>query len=204
MGLDSWYWHFLEKYVYALPPLKPRVRTKPMEVLCLGLPRSGTESLQNALLHLGYDHTYHGWDILFDEPIPAPGFVRLARKKWYGGPDGEAHITREEFDELIGHAVALTDAPGNVFAAEMIRAYPEAKVVLNVRRDLDAWHHSAVTNLVGINESTRWWSSWFCKEYFWGWHAYERFLWTRLFRCPDENLGSGVTVNGKWIYRGES
>jgi len=30
-----------------------------MQVLCVGLPRSGTESLQQALLTLGYDYTYH-------------------------------------------------------------------------------------------------------------------------------------------------
>jgi hypothetical protein len=30
-----------------------------MEVLCVGLPRSGTESLPKALLRLGYDYTFH-------------------------------------------------------------------------------------------------------------------------------------------------
>lgn len=30
-----------------------------MEVLCVGLPRNGTESLQQALLKLGYDYTFH-------------------------------------------------------------------------------------------------------------------------------------------------
>jgi hypothetical protein len=30
-----------------------------MQVICVGLPRSGTESLQKALLTLGYDYTYH-------------------------------------------------------------------------------------------------------------------------------------------------
>lgn len=35
--------------------------------------------------------------------------------------------------------MAVTDAVASVFAAELIAAYPEAKVVLNYRRDLDAW-----------------------------------------------------------------
>ena len=51
--------NFLGRTVYheAEPP--PRVREKPMEVLCVGFPRSATESLQVALLKLGYDYTYH-------------------------------------------------------------------------------------------------------------------------------------------------
>lgn len=57
ISLDSWWWHFLENYVYQIPKPPPRQRTKPMEVICVGLPRSGTESLQQALMLLGYDHT---------------------------------------------------------------------------------------------------------------------------------------------------
>ncbi|UZP38654.1 hypothetical protein NXS19_006470 [Fusarium pseudograminearum] len=68
-SLNSWYWRFLENYVYAVPEPPPRQRTKPMQVLCVGPPRSGTESLQTALLTLGYDHTYHGWDIVYENPL---------------------------------------------------------------------------------------------------------------------------------------
>ena len=59
MSLDSWRWHFLEQYVYRMPEPPPRKRAKPMEVLCVGLSRSGTESLQQALLKLDYEYTYH-------------------------------------------------------------------------------------------------------------------------------------------------
>lgn len=50
---------FLGRTVYHEPEPPPRVREKPMEVLCVGFPRSATESLQVALLKLGYDYTYH-------------------------------------------------------------------------------------------------------------------------------------------------
>lgn len=80
-GLNSWWWRFLENHVYAVKSPPPRQRTKPMEVLCVGLPRSGTESLQTALLMLGYDHTYHGWDIIFEEPNYAQEWVKLCRRK---------------------------------------------------------------------------------------------------------------------------
>jgi hypothetical protein len=61
-SLDSPVWRFLETaYGNFAPNPPPRTREpgKPMQVLCVGLPRSGTESLQQALLILGYDHTYH-------------------------------------------------------------------------------------------------------------------------------------------------
>ncbi|OIW27920.1 hypothetical protein CONLIGDRAFT_682928 [Coniochaeta ligniaria NRRL 30616] len=209
LSLDSQFWHFLEKHIYALPsPPPPRKRTKPMEVICVGLPRTGTESLQQALLTLGYDHTYHGWDIVYDEQIHSPGWVRLARKKWFGpdlsspsSPSSPA-ITAADFDALLGHAVAVTDAAASVFAAEMIAAYPEAKVVLNMRRDVDAWHASVVRTLVHANESWAFWvASWLDRECFWAWHVYERFLWPLLFRAPDGDMGKAVRRNARWIAR---
>lgn len=59
--------------------------------------------------------------------------------RWFGPLDGNNEFTAADFDPLIGHSVAVTDAAGSVFAAELIAAYPEAKVVLNYRKDLDAW-----------------------------------------------------------------
>lgn len=78
---NSWIIRFFENYVYAVKNPPPRKRMKPMEVLCVGLPRSGTESLQVALLKLGYDHTHHGWDILLEEPSYCQQWVQLCRKK---------------------------------------------------------------------------------------------------------------------------
>lgn len=174
-----------------------------MEVLCVGFPRTGTESLQTALLKLGYDYTYHGWDILFEDPPRLLGWSRLCRKKWHGEPDGDVQISAAEFDELIGHAVAVTDAVGSCFAAELIAAYPDAKVVLNVRRDLDAWHRSAVKTLLDEVERSWvvWLLKWFSAQGFWMVHIYFNFLWRRLFRSPGRTVESGLLPNGKWIQR---
>lgn len=56
------------RYLQWLWPLAPaqRKRTKPMQVLALGLPRVGTDSLSKALQELGYDHVYHGFNTLSD------------------------------------------------------------------------------------------------------------------------------------------
>lgn len=203
-------WHLVER-LYALPdPPAPRKRTQPMQVICVGLPRTGTESLQQALITLGYDHTYHGWDIVYDEECHSPGWVRLARKKWFATPTGgsggsgdEQAITAGDFDELLGHSVAVTDAAASVFAAEMIAAYPEAKVVLNMRRDVDAWAKSLDKTLVHVNRSWAFWvASWLDRECFWAWHVYERFLWPLLFRAPDGDMAGAIGRNARWVARG--
>jgi hypothetical protein len=179
-----------------------------MQLICVGLPRSGTESLQQALLHLGYDHTYHGWDIVYDDQVYSPGWVALCRKKWYGRDNsqgGDVQITAEEFDALMGHSVAVVDAAASIFAADLIAAYPEAKVVLNMRRDVDAWHRSLVKTLVHANESWGFYiASLFDRECFWAWHVYERFLWPLLFRAPDGDMSKAIKRNAKWIARGKS
>ncbi|CVL07445.1 uncharacterized protein FPRN_13663 [Fusarium proliferatum] len=184
-SLNSWWWRFLENYVYAVPEPPPRKRTKPMEVLCVGLPRSATESLQTALLKLGYDHTYHDWDMVYETPSYSSKWVRLCRKK-----------------RVCGLSVAVTDTAASVFAAELIAAYPDAKVVLNYRKDLDAWHESAVKTLVSVNEN---WALYILsclgKVPFWGWHVYERFMWPGLFRALDGNIETGIARNGKWVYK---
>ncbi|KAK2591935.1 hypothetical protein QQS21_010377 [Conoideocrella luteorostrata] len=201
-SLDSWWWHFCENYVYRMAEPPPRTRTKPMQVICVGPPRSGTESLQQALLALGYDHTYHGWDIMFEENHRMQAWVRLSRKKWFGANNGESDLTAKDFDEVMGHAVAVTDAAASVFAADLIAAYPDAKVVLNTRPDLDAWHESVNKTIVSISES---WFFWLIglldREAFWAFHVYDRMFWPMLFRAPDGNLAAAIRRNGKWVYR---
>jgi CubicO group peptidase (beta-lactamase class C family) len=120
------------------------------------------------------------------------------------GRNKGAVITAAEFDELLGHSVAVTDAAASVFAAEMIAAYPEAKVVLNMRRDLDSWERSLENTLVHANESWGFWiASWLDRECFWAWHVYERFLWPLLFRAPDGGMKAAIRGNARWIQRGE-
>ncbi|KAJ4290830.1 hypothetical protein N0V90_010025 [Kalmusia sp. IMI 367209] len=137
------------------PPPRTRDPSKPMQVICVGLPRSGTESLQKALLLLGYDYTYHGWDMLNETPHRMNSWVSLARRKYYN--QSSEPISAADFDELLGHAVAVTDAAANSFATELITAYPNAKVILNTRRNIDEWHASVMSNIVAVNED---WFKW--------------------------------------------
>lgn len=125
-------------YGFDIPQAK---RTRPLQVICVGPPRSGTESLRLALLELGYSRVWHGFDVLL------PGhegdwacLTRLAKKK-YGRhvADGDKKFTATDFDTLVADCDCVTDVASSMFAAEMIEAYPDAKVILNYRRNIDKW-----------------------------------------------------------------
>ncbi len=182
-------WLFLEDYVYY-QPRQPRVRAKdrPLQVIAVGPVRSATESLQHALIQLGYEHTYHGWDLLFEERHNMRGWAKLARRKFLGTANsgGDCDITAADFDELMGDAVAVCDIPASVFAAEMIRAYPDAKVIINTNPDLDRWHASAEKNVVAVNRS--WFiylMSWTMKDWFWAWTSCERYSLENPTSCRE-------------------
>ncbi|CAJ0548566.1 Ff.00g021790.m01.CDS01 [Fusarium sp. VM40] len=111
-----------------------------MQVLSLGLPRTGTASMAEALTVLGYKDVYHGiksidnkedWAIL--EKAADASFPNLP--SYTGRP-----FTREQWDELWGHCEAVTDV-ASVFAPQLIGSYPDAKVIL-VIREYDAWFKS--------------------------------------------------------------
>ena len=56
---------------------------------------------------------------------------------------------RQHFDKLLGHCGAVTDTPSVTFWAELLNAYPDAKVVL-IERDEDKWHASYSLLIEGI------------------------------------------------------
>ncbi|KAI0415995.1 hypothetical protein F5X98DRAFT_344952 [Xylaria grammica] len=199
LPLNSRFWHFCENYVYRLPEPPPRTREKPMQVLCVGLSRSGTESLAKALDILGYT-TYHGWDLLLEEPTRSQGWKRLVEKKYYGTPDGE--ITAADFDPLLGHATATIEKVAYFFAPELIAAYPDAKVVLNQRSDLDKWSRSMERTVVPVTGSYLFYlASWFDARTFWSYHFNFRWFLALFYRNPGDDLGSSILKRGKWVYR---
>ncbi|CAF9942405.1 hypothetical protein IMSHALPRED_003661 [Imshaugia aleurites] len=109
-------------------------RVVPMKVLCLGLPRTGTDSLRRALKLLGINDVYHGFPAFFENPRDCEMWYEAHKSKFEnrGKPFG-----RDEFDKLLGHCQAVADHPCCVFAEELVQAYPEAKVILTTRPDND-------------------------------------------------------------------
>ncbi|KAF3491812.1 uncharacterized protein GIQ15_01329 [Arthroderma uncinatum] len=168
----------IKDYLYPLSP-PSRVRTRPMELLCVGPSRSGTWSLRAALLHLGYDHTYHGFDVIMNPPDDKAWYLlhrqRLKHNASRHPGSKELAISAAEFDRVVGHCVAITDHAANVFAPELIAAYPKAKVVLNMRRDVRAWHKSVMnTIIVHSRDWGFWFKSFFNTDLFWAQQAFYR------------------------------
>lgn len=174
-----------------------------MEVLAVGPARSGTDSLKAALLQLGYQHTYHGYDIALS-PQDDKAWWRLYRKKWRG--NGRRHhstddgtesdtgcLTAQDFDTIIGHCAAITDFDAAFFAPDLIAAYPDAKVILNIRRDHEAWYHSCLSTILAMKgDWLMWVRSFFCSELFWVEENFLRCLWPTFFRGDFEHTGKIV------------
>lgn len=107
-------------------------------LLCLGAARTGTTSLAQALEELGIGPVQHGmklpcgdeweWEILnraADATFPVlPSYT--------GKP-----FTRADWDELCSSYAAVSDLT-TWYAVSLIKAYPDAKVIL-VERDIDSW-----------------------------------------------------------------
>ncbi|KAF7593192.1 hypothetical protein BBP40_011822 [Aspergillus hancockii] len=117
-------------------------RVVPMKVLCLGLPRTGTTSLRNAFKMLGYEDTYHMDSLAKENPRDGEMWLAALQAKY----DGKGKFEKENWDRLLGHCQAVTDYPCSAFGPELIKAYPDAKVILNTR-DIDSWYKSMMNTL---------------------------------------------------------
>ncbi|OJJ56434.1 hypothetical protein ASPSYDRAFT_59741 [Aspergillus sydowii CBS 593.65] len=189
----------LERTIYHVPDPPRQPRQRPMKVLALGFSRSGTESLSRALQTLGYEHVFHGWHVWQSRPMLWRAWAKLIRRKYGadGTVPGDTGLTRDDFDAYISQFEAVTDLPWPTFAREMIAAYPEARVVLNRRSDVDAWYRSYCTVLKPLTSGLFYHVfPWFQADLY----------WTRRF--VDELLkpyfyGSWER-HGKWVYEEHS
>lgn len=111
-------------------------------VLLLGLFRSGTKSLCQALRVLGYEHIHHAsedhdgdsWDRIAEA---ARATFPILRSRAEGKPTKPRGLGRAGWDRVFGEYQAVSDAAA-VFAPELVAAYPRARVVL-VQRDFGGW-----------------------------------------------------------------
>lgn len=137
-----------------------------MQILALGLPRTGTDSLRNALGLLGYDKVYHGFSVVEQDVwTDARAWYNLLSRKAQGD---RRPVARRDLDDILGEYVAVTDIPAVIFAEDLLDAYPDAKVVLNKREDLSAWKSSFRTTTLAAERSIMMKVlSYFNYEFFW-------------------------------------
>ncbi|CAG8920231.1 unnamed protein product [Penicillium salamii] len=192
MGLTDSIIHCL----YGLPPPTTGRRKDDMQVLAVGISRSGTDSLREALHMLSLSHTHHGFDTILP-PSSLEAIYKLLQKKYTTDSDASEKLTAEDFDTVLLNSVGVSDLFAAEFALELIEAYPNAKIILNVRRDLDAWQTS-MQNTMGYFDRNPmdwdWCKSWFSAELFWIRQTMSRTMMPRFFR-------GSLEWNGKWVYK---
>ncbi|MCX5241309.1 sulfotransferase family protein [Streptomyces prunicolor] len=99
-----------------------------MKIIGVGFPRTGTVTLYEALNQLSLGPCYHT-----KEMINKPDHIEHWVQVYEGGPIDPHAI-------FAGYQ-ATADAPGCFFWRELIREYPEAKVILSIR-DAQTWYRS--------------------------------------------------------------
>jgi hypothetical protein len=104
-----------------------------LEVIGVGMPRTGTLSLKTALEELGFGPCHHMTE-LFAHPERWPLWNRIG--------DGEDI----DWDDVFGSYRSVTDAPGVYFWRDLVRRYPGAKVVLT-ERDPERWYDSMAATI---------------------------------------------------------
>ena len=100
-----------------------------MKIICAGLPKTGTTSMAKALEILGfkvYDWKEH---------------VTIHVDEWL---DIYLKGKTPDFASMYKDVDAVTDHPAGFWYEEILQAFPDAKVILNVRDSEDVWLRSQV------------------------------------------------------------
>jgi hypothetical protein len=115
-----------------------------IKVIGAGLGRTGTLSLKVALEDLGFARCYH-----MTEVLAHPEDARV----WDAAARGEP----VDWDSLFRGYQATVDWPGCSFSEELMRRYPEAKVILTVR-DPEKWYDSARQTIYYVRRAIPTWA----------------------------------------------
>ncbi len=110
-----------------------------LEVIGAGFGRTGTMSLKLALEQLGFGPCYHMTEI-----VENPHHARL----WRTADAGH----RVDWTELFARYRATVDWPACHYYQELMREFPEAKVILTVR-DPDQWYDSMASTLYSLKKA---------------------------------------------------
>ncbi|KIX04160.1 uncharacterized protein Z518_07714 [Rhinocladiella mackenziei CBS 650.93] len=147
-----------------------------MQILALGFPRSAIDSLCFVLLTLGYSRVWHGFDLPSTRPEDGGSWVLLLQAK----ARGEDKSGREfDWDVLLGDYDGVMDMLPGIFVKELLDFYPEVKVILDRRNNMDAWHRSSnVAAEMVLGSWGLWMLNWWDRKLFWWFRS--AVLWTGI------------------------
>ena len=121
----------------AEKPVAESIPSPTLAIIGVGFGRTGTLSLREALVRLGFGPCDHMLEN-FEHPERFALWRDAFRKKQGGEPI--------DWLPLLGGYRAIVDWPGAYFWQELIAAHPEAKVILTVR-DPDRWYESCLATI---------------------------------------------------------
>jgi len=119
-------------------------RSDGLQVICAGLPRTGTLSLKAALTHLLGGRCYHGFDNLFGGQDDVDFWLTVAN-----GSASDEQI-REFF--CSRGCTAVADFPAAYFYTRLLKVFPEAIVILT-QRSSESWQKSMQSSLLKAYEN---------------------------------------------------
>ncbi len=114
---------------------------KKFQVIGAGLPRTGTTSFSQALSILLDGPVHHcGTQVSKGESYNIKTWTKILQHTPIRSAEDEAFVMKE-LSQLMDGYVAVTDTPACVFVPELVKLYPDAKVICTVR-DSDKWAES--------------------------------------------------------------
>ena len=109
-----------------------------LKVIGTGWGRTGTDSMRAALTMLGFGPCHHMFEVI-DNPVQKARWRAMVA----GGP--------RDWDSLFEGYTSCVDWPSAAYWRELIRVYPEAKVILTWRSAESWWDSFSRTILKGIS-----------------------------------------------------
>lgn len=152
----------------------------PIKVIGAGLGRTGTLSLKAALEELGFGKCYHMTEVL--------AHMEDARV-WDAAARGEP----VDWERLFAGYQATVDWPGCSFYRELLRQYPDAKVILTVR-DPERWYDSAHQTIYHVRNVFPAWSAAVFPRMRDFRRMLDRIVWDGTFRCRFEDRSFAIDV----------
>ncbi|OQO07248.1 hypothetical protein B0A48_07818 [Cryoendolithus antarcticus] len=114
----------------------------PPQILIFGLPRTGTQSLCDAITLLTGEPVYHMREVAMHSHQPA--WISLLDRKYRDREAPEALIPA--LKDVLEPYCGMADFPASIFPESLLSAYPNAKVILTPRNE-DAWYASMLRTL---------------------------------------------------------
>jgi len=114
-----------------------------IKVIGAGFGRTGTMSIKVALEELGFDKCYHMIDVMKNR-----GHAQF----WDDASQGKA----VQWDKVFEGCQATVDWPGCTFYRELMKKYPDAKVLLTVREP-ETWYDSMYSTVYQLRHGALGW-----------------------------------------------